>query len=353
MIWLPLFLIITLIAIWVFVKIALTGQDLSKYDQQVEPLFSDQAASPPHFELEKQFTQTDPNFDRLTKQQQLQQLRKVMDNAGLRVPTNAVVTTADSAPVEGEWVIAPGAEPDKRLLYIHGGAFMMGSPQSHRIITSKLSEISGAAVFAVNYRKLPENRRLDCLEDCQDAYRWLINNGPDGEKPADKLYIAGDSAGANLCLVLLAWIRDSQLTAPAAAIVLSPATDSTLSSPSIRKNLASDVMLQSFMGQIVRVPRTILLLTSWLNTGVRPNDPRVSPIHDDLSNLPPLLIQASNSECLTDDARRYTNKARAAGSEVTLQLWREMMHVWHLFEPELDEAKDAFEQIRFFLMKHR
>ncbi|WP_432472854.1 alpha/beta hydrolase [Amphritea sp. HPY] len=353
MIWLPLLFIISLIAIWAFTKIALTGQDLSKYDLQVEPLFSDKAASPPHFELEKQFTDIDPDFERLTKQQQLHQLRKTMDDAGLRVPTNAVVSTADSAPVEGEWVIAPGADPDKRLLYIHGGAFMMGSPQSHRIITSKFSEISGAAVFAVNYRKLPENARLDCLEDCQDAYQWLLNNGPDGEKPTDQLYIAGDSAGANMCLVLLAWIRDSQLPAPKAAVVLSPATDSTLSSPSIRKNLATDAMLQSFMGQIMRVPRTILLLTSWLNTRVRPNDPRISPIHDDLSNLPPLLIQASNSECLADDARRYTNKARAEGSDVTLQLWREMMHVWHLFEPELDEAKDAFEQIRLFLLQHR
>ncbi|GGK56110.1 alpha/beta hydrolase [Amphritea balenae] len=352
MLWFTLFFIISLIALWAFIKIAVTGEDLSQYDTPVEPLFYDKPASPPHFELEKQFTNVDPTFAKLSKQQQLLAMRKTMDKAGLRGTTTASFISADAAPVEGEWVMTEDADPDKRLLYIHGGGFMMGSPQSHRIITSKLAEISGAAVFAVNYRKIPENARLDCIEDCQDIYRWLLDNGPQVEQPVRQLIIAGDSAGANLCLSLLAWIRENQLPAPAAAIALSPTTDSTLSSPSIIKNLNRDAMLQNFFKPIVRIPKTLLLLTSWINAQVRPNDPAISPIHGDLSGLPPLLIQASDSECLIDDARRYTNKARIAGTDVTLQIWREMMHDWHLFEPELDEAKDAFEQIRIFLNKH-
>lgn len=352
MLWFTLFIFITLIALWAFIKVAVTGEDLSQYDTPIEPLFYDKPASPPHFELEKQFTNVDPAFAKLSKQQQLLAMRKAMDKAGLRGTTTATFVSADTAPVEGEWVMTADADPDKRLLYIHGGGFMMGSPQSHRIITSKLAEISGAAVFAVNYRKLPENARLDGVEDCQDIYRWLLNNGPQGEQPAGQLLLVGDSAGASLAFCLLAWIRDNQLLAPAAAVALCPTTDSTLSSPSIIKNLNRDAMLQSFFKPMVKVPKTMLLLTGWISARVRPNDSAISPIHGDLAGLPPLLIQASDTECLIDDARRYTNKARLAGTAVTLQIWQEMMHDWHLFEPELDEAKDAFEQIRLFLNNH-
>ena len=352
-----LFILFSIVSLWLFARLVLAGQDLSIYDRQVEPLFADQPASPPLSIIERALTKTEPGFNKLSKQLQLEVMRKKMDDSGIRVSTNATITTVKSDKIAGEWVIAPGADSSKRMLYIHGGAFIMGSPQSHRIVTSKLSEISGAAVFALDYRLRPEHKRLDSLEDCQNAYRWLIDNGPENgpeDSPeettkAERLYIAGDSAGANLCLVMLAWIRDNSLPTPTAAIVLSPVTDSTLSSPSIRNNLDTDAMLKGLLQPIAKIPKTLLLLGSWLDTKIKPCDPRISPIHGDLAGLPPLLIQASDSECLEDDARRYTNKARAAGSPVTLQLWHGMMHVWHFFEPELDEAKAAFKQIELFL----
>lgn len=350
--WLVLSAVLLAAGWWV--RRALSHEDLSVYDTEIEPVMVDNPASAAHAEQEQAFCRVAPEVAQLPKKQLLLAMRQKMDDWGVRHPTAARIVsvpegTGDGAPVPGEWVLADGADPNKRLLYIHGGAFTLGSPQSHRVLTSKFSEISGAAVFALDYRLCPEHKRLDGLADCQNAYRWLLDNGPDGAAAADQLYVAGDSAGANFALVLLAWIRDQQLPAPVAAVALSPTVDTTLSSPSIAANIDTDLMLRPMLKPLLATPKPMLLRASWLINKVRPNDPRVSPILGSLAGLPPLLIQASTAECFEDDARRYTNKARAAGSPVRLQLWSNMMHVWQMFEPELDEARQAFEQIERFL----
>jgi acetyl esterase/lipase len=97
--------------------------------------------------------------------------------------------------------------------HIHGGAFD-GRPKSHRRLTTKFSEITGGAVLAIDYRLMPENRRMDGIGDCRTAYRWLLENGPDGRSPATKVWVAGDSAGGNLTLSLIAWVRDAGLRPP-------------------------------------------------------------------------------------------------------------------------------------------
>jgi acetyl esterase/lipase len=236
----------------------------------------------------------------------------------------------------------------KRLLYIHGGAYIMGSPLSHRTLTSKFAEISGAAVLAIDYRLMPDHRRRAGIEDCRTAYRWLLDNGPNGPGPASAAFVAGDSAGGNLTLSLLAWIRDQGLRAPNAAVALSPATDASLGSPSLRANIASDAMLGPLFGPLAKVPETLLLWIGWLQNRMRPCDPLISPVYAELAGLPPLLVHASAIEMLKDDSVRYVNKAVAAGSPVTLQTWDHVVHVWHIFHPELTEARDAFEEIRKF-----
>ena len=125
------------------------------------------------------------------------------------------------------------------------------------------------------------------------------------------------------------------------------------SSPSILRNLNKDAMLKAGIKPLLRMSKTTFILGGWFDNKARLTDPRISPLFGDLSNLPPILIHASNSECLEDDARRYTNKAHQAGSNVKLQIWANMMHVWHIFEPELDEAKAAFKQIELFISKIR
>jgi acetyl esterase/lipase len=100
---------------------------------------------------------------------------------------------------------------------------------------------------------------------------------------------------------------------------------------------------------LTKVPRPLLLLMNWTQNRIRPNQPVVSPVYGDLSNLPPVLVQASEAEMLVDDARRYVNKAQAAGSPVRLQTWSHVVHVWHIFDPALTEAREAFAEIGKFL----
>lgn len=122
----------------------------------------------------------------------------------------------------GEWVIAPGTDTQRRILYIHGGAWAAGSPRSHRTITDRLSHAANAAVFAVDYRLMPEHRFMDGVRDCRKAYTWLIENGPDSPSEATFILVAGDSAGGSHTLGLLAWIRESGLRQANGAVALSP-----------------------------------------------------------------------------------------------------------------------------------
>ena len=190
---------------------------------------------------------------------------------------------------------------------------------------------------------------LDALLDCQEAYKWLLENGPDRASSASQVVVAGDSAGGNLTLAILAWARDEGLRQPDAAVAIAPATDSTFSSPSIKANIETDHMLGPFMGPMTKIPHRFLVLSAWMMNKISPADPRVSPLHGNLDNLPPLLIHASESEMLRDDAVRYTNKAREAGSPVTLETWNDMLHVWHAFVETVPESQDAFEHIEAFL----
>lgn len=258
----------------------------------------------------------------------------------------------DAGGVPAEWVIAPAADNTRRVLYIHGGGFIMGSPKSHRTITSKFSEISGCAVLAIDYRLLPEYKHMDCVADCRTAYHWILENGPDGPGAITKLFIAGDSAGGNLTLSLIAWLRDNGLRAPEAVVALSPLTDTTFSGASIRDNEATDVMLKPIMRALNRLPK---FLKSWWVVWahrLRPANPVASPLLGDLSGLPAILIQASEAEMLLDDSRRYVYKAVASGSPVKLQTWTDMVHVWQIFDPQLPQAAEAWVEIGKFLEAH-
>ena len=262
---------------------------------------------------------------------------------------DATFLPADCAGVPGEWVLSPGVDGARRTLYIHGGGFIIGSPRSHRTLTTRFSALTGGAVLAIDYRLMPEHRRLAGIEDCRMAYRWMLENGPHGPRAAEAVFVAGESAGGNLALSLIAWVRDQGLRAPDAAVAMSPVTDATLASPSLRANRRSDAMLGPLYGPLARLPQWVLLWMAWIVNRMRPADPVISPLRGDLSKLPPVLVQASEAEMLLDDARRYVNRARAAGSPARLQTWHHVVHAWQIFNPELPEAVEALEEIGKFL----
>ena len=276
-------------------------------------------------------------------------MREYMENISEGMEFDATITPVSAGGVEAEWVVAPGASSHRRVLYIHGGAFVMGSPKSHRNITSRFSAVANAAVLAIDYRLMPENSRMAGIEDCRSAYRWLLQNGPDCQGAAQSLFIAGDSAGGNLTLSLIAWLRDQPLRSPDAAVALSPITDSTFGGPSLRKNLETDAMLGPMFSKVVKVPRPILWWVSLMQNRIRPSNPLVSPVYGHLGGLPPTLLQASEHEVLLDDARRYVNRAVVAGSPAQLQTWAHVPHVWQMFYPQLTEAREAWDEIGAFI----
>jgi acetyl esterase/lipase len=276
-------------------------------------------------------------------------LRRYMDGLFADRRFDAQFVSCDVGGVPGEWVVVPGADPQRRLLYIHGGAFIIGSPRSHRTLTTRFARACGGVVLAIDYRLMPEHPRRAGIDDCRRAYRWLLDHGPDGALPAQAVFVAGDSAGGNLALSLLNWVRDEGLRAPDAAVALSPLTDATLGSPSLKRNLKTDAMLGPLFGWMTMLPRWVLLWIGFAQTRIRPNDPMVSPVLADLSRLPPVLVQASEAELLHDDGSRWVAKAQAAGSPARLQTWPHMLHVWQIFNPELPEAEQALAEIAAFL----
>jgi acetyl esterase/lipase len=335
---------------WAVARFHLRGQDLTAFDPPTGQRFSLGAApGSEHRAVVASLGRVAGVLKGVPRSQHIPVLRKYMDELFPMSDLMAAFTPVDAGGVPAEWVLAPGADADRRVLYIHGGAFTMGSPKSHRRLTSKFSEITGGAVLAIDYRLMPEHRRMAGIEDCRTAYRWLLDNGPRGRGPAAKAWVAGDSAGGNLTLSLIAWVRDSGLRAPDAAVAFSPATDSTLGSPSLRSNIPSDPMIGPVFGWLAKVPSAMLLWLGWFQTRINPRDPAVSPVYGDLSRLPPVLVQASEAEMLRDDARRYVNRAVAAGSPARLQTWDHMVHVWQIYHPELAEGREALEEVRKFL----
>ena len=291
--------------LWFIAAFFLRGKDLSAFDRPEGQRFS--SGAQPSAAMQGVLDRLARMQGQLKGSSRLHRtalLRQAFDHLFDDHAIDARIEPVTCAGVPAEWVLASGADATRRLLYIHGGAYMLGSPRSHR---------------------------------------------PEGPQPAQSVFVAGDSAGGNLTLSLIAWVRDAGLRAPNAAVALSPGTDSTLASPSLRANAATDAMLGPAFAPLLKVPRTALLWGGWLQMRIKPRDPAISPVYGDLSRLPPVLVQASRSEMLVDDARRWVNRARAAGSPAQLQVWDDMIHVWQLFNPELPQANQALDEIGRFL----
>jgi len=351
-------ILITLVLIILFVWLSGLwlgrGEDLSAFDHPVAPAAGSSLGDPAgpsseHRQAEDEIRVLGSQARGMSRKQMLQFSREFMEQVPVNRTFHCEFRPVDVEGVPGEWVLAPGADPSRRVLYLHGGAFIAGSPNSHRSITSRYSEEIGAAVLAVDYRLMPEHRRQAGIDDCRRAYRWILENGPDGQSAPRHLYVSGDSAGGNLSLSLSNWIRAQGLRAPDAVIALSPLTDANLASPSLRTNVKTDTMLGPLFGGLLKVPRPLLSWLYVLENRMQPVNPAVSPVRADLSGLSPTLIQASEAEMLFDDARRYVNKARAAGSPAFLQTWPGLVHVWQIFNPEVPEAMEAFGKIREFI----
>ena len=237
-----------------------------------------------------------------------------------------------------QWVLAPGADPDVRLLYIHGGGFVSGSGGFYLPLAAHISAAAKCAVLLPDYRLAPEHRFPAGLDDCVSAHDWMVANGPSGPAPARATFVAGDSAGGNLTLATLLALRDRDLPLPAGGIAISPTTDFTLVSDS----------LQTVVDPIISARTMPIFRDHYLGT-TDPRDPLASPVFGDYHGLPPILIQAGEHEMLRDDSVRVARKALSDGASVTLEIWPGMFHVFQSHDPLLPEARAAIDHIAEFM----
>lgn len=247
-------------------------------------------------------------------------------------PRGTTVDPVDAGGAPAEWVAAAGADSARVLVYLHGGAYQIGSPATLRHMVALLSRAARARVLSVDYRLAPEHPFPAAVEDAVAAYRWLLATGTDPQVVA----VAGDSAGGGLALGALVALRDAGTPMPAAAVVLSPWTDLALTGESLRTRAAVDVMIRA--AGLGTTADTYL-------AGADPRHPYASPLYADLHGLPPMLIHVGDAEVILDDSIRIAARARDHGVDVTIEVWDEMPHVWHAFAGLLPEADRAIERI--------
>ena len=250
--------------------------------------------------------------------------------------TPADVQQVDAGGVPSELVSADQASDSTVVLYLHGGGYVIGSPRTHREFARRLSTASQAQVLVIDYRLAPENPFPAPVEDAVSAYRWLLDEGYLPERIA----IAGDSAGGGLTVATLVSIRDQGLSLPACGVCLSPWVDMEGIGDSMTSRAGLDPMVQK---------EGLVGMAGLYLADADPRSPLAAPMYADLVGLPPLLIQVGASETLFDDAVRLDEKARSAGVETTFEEWDDMIHVWHIFAPMLDEGQKAIERMAEFM----
>jgi acetyl esterase/lipase len=241
----------------------------------------------------------------------------------------------ETAAVRGWWIRPSAAERGGAILYLHGGGYVAGSAKAYRGLASQLASRARRPVFVLDYPLAPEATLPVAPDAVMAAYDWLRTNG------GERIVLAGDSAGGGLALVTLArLVNTARPSAAIAGLVFSPWVDLAFTGASMKDPRIADPLL------------TYEALQAGANkylAGADPRDPLASPLFGDLSALPPLLIQVGSDERLLDDARRYAERAASAGSQVQLEVWEGMHHVFQVDVAHLQSSRVALDRAAAFL----
>jgi acetyl esterase/lipase len=245
---------------------------------------------------------------------------------------------------DGYWFVPDQHDGKKRLLYIHGGSWMSGSVKGWGAFMGQIANATGCAVLFIEYALMPEHPFPQGLEDCLNAYHWLMEHGPTKNEVCHKTYMAGDSAGGNLTLACLLALKERGENMPDAALAISPCTDLTASGDSMQRCQHLDPIIN---------PGAIKpLAQAYVQGNQDHNHPLISPLFGQLAGLPPLMIQTGEAEVLLDDSVRFAHKAKTAGVKVVLETWPNMPHVFQGFAPFLKQANQALKSIGGFISDH-
>ena len=269
-------------------------------------------------------------FKRVSPQSDILRVRKTFEamQKNKRVAKGVVVREAELAGIACEWLIPPGCDNAPVLYYLHGGAYLMGSPATHRKMVSHIAKAAGVRALLPDYSLAPEKPFPAGLNDCLAVYRQLLETGVS----ANGIVISGDSAGGGMSMAAMLSLRDAGDPLPAAAVLLSPWLDLTGRGVTGITRAEEDPWF--------RVDDMMDIAAMYQPDGELTN-PLVSPVFADANGLPPMLIQVGDHEILLSDSTRLTGNITAAGGEVSLKVWPEMWHVFQFFIGQMPESKRA------------
>lgn len=254
-----------------------------------------------------------------------------------RAPRDIEFIDENAGGVEGQWIVAPGPDPGRVILYLHGGGFCLSESLLHKKMVAKLCRSSGFKAYMPRYRLAPEHPFPAALDDCVASYRWLVNSGYAPENIA----IAGDSAGGALTLSTIGTLRDDADPLPGSAVMLSAGTDLSTDATPDADRIRRDPLLPWAPLELMR--------DAYLGNA-DPRDPLVSPVFLDYRGFPPLLFHVGSTEILLDHATRAAERARLADVDTRIKIWEDAPHVFQGMG-FLPEAKLALREIAEFVVR--
>jgi len=246
--------------------------------------------------------------------------------------------TGPGGAIPVEWVSCGRADRRRIVLYLHGGAYIMGSPKTHRPITAMLARLTGMRIMVPDYRLAPEHPAPAAAEDALAAYATLLAQG----YAAADIAVAGESAGGGLAFALLLLAQKKGYPPPGCIVAFSPWVDLAHTGTSIRENASCEAMLPA--------ERVDEVAAFYIGSG-DPCDPLISPLYGMFDAPPPAFITVGEPEILRDDACRMAETLRAAGGEVELHTVPGVPHAWQFLGPRLPEARKSMEQAAGFVRR--
>ena len=239
--------------------------------------------------------------------------------------------------IPGWWCLPDGAPENRALLFVHGGAFALGSAKAFRNFAGHLALRAGLRTFLPDYRLAPEHRFPAALQDVEAAYKGLYRNG------YKTIGLAGDSTGGGLALSLARLLVDQEsrpTMRPAAVVVFSPWIDLALASSTWHLRPEADpIFMRDQLEEFAAM---------YLGTTV-PTHSLASPLYGSFAGLPPVQIHVGEDEGLLDDSLRYAHAAANAGVDVHAHVWEKMHHVFPSAVSRLHTADQALALAAIFL----
>jgi epsilon-lactone hydrolase len=233
-------------------------------------------------------------------------------------------------------LIPPDCDAGRIVLFLHGGGYTYGSPQSHGGLAAEIARAAECRCLLLDYRLAPEHPFPAAVEDACAACEWILLQGFQSARTG----LIGDSAGGGLVLAALVAQREKSRPFPGACVCLSPWVDLEALGESYHSRAHLDPMIERSL---------VMFLSNTYMAGKDPRLPTASPIHADFRGFPPMLIQVGEHEVLYSEAQHLADKARAAGVEVIFEEWTRMVHVWHLYYPVLTAGREAITRIGAFV----